>query len=187
MIRFSLFLAFFSLVFSLSAQKAESVFLDQRILNWYDQEVKTLDNAISEVLKDRSNFEAKKQVKKSIEGINKTCLSLYNQMDHYLDEERLTELKAGSFESFTNKLEFKTAEMRNAIKDSHLKELLLTREDAELFLNNLSKIKNIEDALVHIKYNLADKSLKSGAVANQLTSVSELAQQNNQIIKSNFY
>lgn len=185
MIRFSLFLAFFSVVLTLSAQKAESVFIDKEVLAWYDDEVKTLEKTIKLLSAEDVDYKAKKQLKKSIELINKNCLSIFHKMENFLDEETLSSLRDQVQDGgHGTALDYRNAMMRS--KNSHkFTELLMTQADADQFLDNLSLIKNIDDELKQSDYSFA-LNTKSSTADSQLAKLSELAQKNNQLLKSKY-
>ncbi len=185
MIRFSLFLAFFAVVFSLSAQNAESVFVDKNFLEWYDKEIKTLDESIAAINKGESYVSARTQLKKSLRIINTNCLSLFEKMSRDLDEEKLAPLRETPVTEsvHTNALDRKNARLRQHNSD-RFDELRMTQADVEAFLDNLSKFKNLDDELQHNKYNFRETVNRSWA--NQLEQLSSLAHKNNQLLKSKY-
>lgn len=185
MIRFSLFLAFFALVFSLSAQNAESVFIDKNFLVWYDKEIKTLDESIAAINNGESYVPARNQLKKSLRIINTNCLTLFEKMSMDLDKEKLAPLRETPVTEsvHTNALDRKNARIKERNSD-RFDELKMTQADVDAFLDNLSEFKNLDDELKHNKYNFRETTNKSWV--NQLEQLSSLAHKNNQLLKSKY-
>lgn len=185
MIRFSLFLAFFSLVFTISAQEVESVFLNKNSMEWYDKEIKTLDKSIAEINSGESYAAARNQLKKSLRIINTNCLAIYHQMENAIDPARLASLKERKIlePGYTNVLDLRNIKMKEQ-NSKEFFELRMTQTDVNAFLDNLSKFKNIDDELKHAEYNFKQETDKS--MTNQLTKLSSLAHKNNQLLKSKY-
>lgn len=173
MIRFSLILALLTLSVSIFAQKAHSVFIDNRVLNHYEEEISKLED-LQKTLSttdEKSDYKTVVALKKSSELIAERGLSIYHKMKGFLNKETLDKLDAHYLADGvqTSELVYRNERMRT--QNPHMREIVMTFSDLDLFLDNVSNIKNVADNL----YN--NKDLKSVNASSQslagLTSSTE--------------
>lgn len=160
MIRFSLILALLTLSASIFAQKAHSVFIDNRVLNHYEEQISKLENLQKTLSssEEKTDYSTIVELRKTTEKVAERGLSIYHQMASFLDKETLERLDAHYLADGvqTSELVYRNEQMRT--QNPQMREILMTFSDLDLFLDNVSDIKNVSD---NLQFNDDLKGLKA--------------------------
>ena len=170
MIRSILLFALMTISFSAFAQKAHSVFVDNRILDHFQSQVTDMQNINQDilVLNNSDNRLELGKLRKATEKVAERGLSLYHQMSSFLNKEYVDRLESQAYQegSASNALELRNNKLRAA--NPQMVELMLTQDDLDVFLDNVATIQKISDELAY-------SGTKKSATTETLSSITNSA------------
>lgn len=142
-------------------QKAYSIFVNNAYLDVYEREMASVVKIQKEIAEneDVKIYAALHRLEKSTEKLSRLGMSMYKKWTAYLSRENLEHLDKtimGDGISVTH-LEYQNQQNRKNKKNHS--ELLLSQEDVDNFLVNVSAIRDVHEAL---KFKESVKSVKSG-------------------------
>lgn len=174
MIRSSLILALLSLTVCLSAQDAQSVFIEKRILKYYETELASLYD-LKKNISEQEGIERNKSIKElknSTEDLSKKGMSMYITMSSFLNKETIERLSTRLFQDGVERtaLEDRNAKMR--ANNPNMREILMTEQDLDAFLDNLNVIRQISEDL---KYSHTTKKMGDVDMGEMLVSAEAIS------------
>ncbi len=183
MIRSILLLALLTISFSAFAQKAHSVFLDNRVLDHFQTQMELMVNINQDVQakNGEDNRSELNKLKKAAAKVSERGLSIYHQMNSYLDKETIDKLEAKFLHDGvgTNALVHRNKQIRDA--NPQLVEIFMSYEDLNLFLDNVANIQKISDEIQFLKErpNSANTNLVADISSSAKTLTSIITQTSN--------
>ncbi len=169
MIRYIILLALLTISFSAFAQKAHSVFLDNRVLDHFQTQIELMQNINQDVQSESGELDRAdlNKLKKVSAKVAERGISIYHQMNSYLDKETIDKLEARFLHDGigTNALVHRNKQIRDA--NPQLVEIFMSHDDLDLFLDNVANIQKVADEL---QFNKQRADIASSDLVDNISS-----------------